>query len=381
MLRDLALSHAVDRNEAMNGFRALINSMILNEGTSKVLQDDLTISQIGDLVAGLVKSPDPQVEFLVCRLLFLMTIDPEQCEKVVTQSSLAENLLALVDAKILELQDEDFQIDGNEIFGDVLSENLKLMYNITALVHDALDEKYLQNVSKTSLKLLELLKKPSFRKSLFHVINLLLNIPLEEMELKHLFVIIDAFDSSLKVPDDVTKNPITNSDNILPILALIHKITIIGNDSLFGFLQSKLLPDDEQRSKPIGEGNSLSARLIRCTNSYLTPQISELGGSILYALSDNKAATFVANIGLGYASGFLINHKIPIPPSSKITELDTNINPITGQFNKKQETPLDDMTDEDKEREAERLFVLFERLKQNGIINVENPAYQAAKMP
>lgn len=31
------------------------------------------------------------------------------------------------------------------------------------------------------------------------------------------------------------------------------------------------------------------------------------------------------------------------------------------------------MTEEEKEREAERLFVLFERLKQTGVVDVKNP--------
>ncbi|KAL1839804.1 hypothetical protein VTK73DRAFT_3914 [Phialemonium thermophilum] len=35
------------------------------------------------------------------------------------------------------------------------------------------------------------------------------------------------------------------------------------------------------------------------------------------------------------------------------------------------------MTDEEKEREAERLFVLFERLKKTGVVDVQNPVEQA----
>jgi hypothetical protein len=35
------------------------------------------------------------------------------------------------------------------------------------------------------------------------------------------------------------------------------------------------------------------------------------------------------------------------------------------------------MTQEEKEREAERLFVLFERLKATGVMDVVNPVEQA----
>ncbi len=37
------------------------------------------------------------------------------------------------------------------------------------------------------------------------------------------------------------------------------------------------------------------------------------------------------------------------------------------------------MTDEEKEREAEKLFVLFERLKATGVVNAINPVEQAAR--
>ncbi len=46
------------------------------------------------------------------------------------------------------------------------------------------------------------------------------------------------------------------------------------------------------------------------------------------------------------------------------------------------EEPEDDgpeMTEEEKEREAERLFVLFERLKKTGVVDVVNPVEQAMR--
>lgn len=37
------------------------------------------------------------------------------------------------------------------------------------------------------------------------------------------------------------------------------------------------------------------------------------------------------------------------------------------------------MTDEEKEREAERLFVLFDRLEKNGVLKVRNPIRDAVE--
>ena len=51
------------------------------------------------------------------------------------------------------------------------------------------------------------------------------------------------------------------------------------------------------------------------------------------------------------------------------------INPITGTFQQEREDPADEMTQEEKEREAEKLFVLFERLEKAG--GMENPIKKA----
>ena len=68
------------------------------------------------------------------------------------------------------------------------------------------------------------------------------------------------------------------------------------------------------------------------------------------------------------------------PPKDSNSGND-NITPITGQYRSAEDTgpSLADMTDEEKEREAEKLFVLFERLKKTGIVDVENPIAKAMR--
>lgn len=54
------------------------------------------------------------------------------------------------------------------------------------------------------------------------------------------------------------------------------------------------------------------------------------------------------------------------------------INPITGIA--QQPVTMSDMTDEEKEREAEKLFVLFDRLEKSGAIQPDqNPIRKAAE--
>ncbi len=55
--------------------------------------------------------------------------------------------------------------------------------------------------------------------------------------------------------------------------------------------------------------------------------------------------------------------------SNSMKKSGDHLNPITGQIEPEvEESPFKNMTDEEKEREAERLFVLFEKLNSSGII-------------
>lgn len=83
-------------------------------------------------------------------------------------------------------------------------------------------------------------------------------------------------------------------------------------------------------------------------------------------------------IGYGNAAGYLFNRgMLPAPPqgpSSGAGPSDSSINPITGMV-QRELPPGPEMTDEEKEREAEKLFVLFERLEKAG--GMENPLRKA----
>ena len=146
--------------------------------------------------------------------------------------------------------------------------------------------------------------------------------------------------------------------------------------------------------------------MLHNSTNVTAPALRDAISHLLFDLSDKDASKFVQNVGYGFASGFLLRNNVPVPASLSATfdACDTNgaqkpVNPITGQFLDKEkfaETP--EMTEEEKEREAERLFVLFERyvrplwcsqsfgqcetngfarLKKTGVINVQNPVEKA----
>jgi hypothetical protein len=88
-----------------------------------------------------------------------------------------------------------------------------------------------------------------------------------------------------------------------------------------------------------------------------------------------------AQIGYGNAAGYLFNRGIlsaPPPKTGDASGADSafgaGINPITGA-KEREVDPGPEMTDEEKEREAEKLFVLFDRLEKTGM--VQNPIRKA----
>lgn len=87
---------------------------------------------------------------------------------------------------------------------------------------------------------------------------------------------------------------------------------------------------------------------------------------------------FVRYVGYANAAGYLFNRGIPSPlgnEAPKKENLDDNfpdnVDPMTGKFAEPKPDPWAGMTEKEKERESERLFVLFDRLNKAGIIKTE----------
>lgn len=107
------------------------------------------------------------------------------------------------------------------------------------------------------------------------------------------------------------------------------------------------------------------------------------------------------NVGFGIASGILASAGLSLPgtPAGASThaenvEIDGRaVDFVTGQFVDERERMSaqsggvgseggrdgEEMSEEEKLREAERLYVLFERMRATGVIKVENPVHVAAR--
>lgn len=186
----------------------------------------------------------------------------------------------------------------------------------------------------------------------------------------------------------ITAYPAADLDaTISPLLTLLRRIYELAPQDVQEAMQSLLLPSATDRNQPLGKTASLPSRLLNLSTSAQTPALRDSIAAFMFELSSKDPATYVANVGYGYASGFLLSKNIAMPESALKDAGEGSsgrgaggvpVNPITGQrLDKEEPVEMPEMTQEEKEREAERLFVLFERLKKTGVVDVKNPVEEA----
>ena len=157
-------------------------------------------------------------------------------------------------------------------------------------------------------------------------------------------------------------------ERITPLISLLYSIARDAPAKVMEHLQKALLPSDKDRTKVLGQGDSLPHRVVKLSTEATTMALKALLAQLLLRLSDGDPQRLIHNVGFGCAVGLLQVLGIPVPSSNTddSANADPRVNPITGQrVNTEAQTVLPEMTREEKEREAERLFVLFERLVLN----------------
>ncbi|PVF94021.1 hypothetical protein CPB86DRAFT_68771 [Serendipita vermifera] len=175
-------------------------------------------------------------------------------------------------------------------------------------------------------------------------------------------------------------------ESITPLAALL--VRLAEHPGARVELRNWILPENLDRSEPLeGRGDTLG-RILRIMSCVYYPRLKDALGEFMYTICDSDGSVLSAQIGYGNAAGYLFNKGIlsgpPPPPSSSgssggsgaASSIPDNVNPITGAINREVEDDGPEMTEEEKEREAEKLFVLFDRLEKSGMV-AENPVRKA----
>jgi len=168
-------------------------------------------------------------------------------------------------------------------------------------------------------------------------------------------------------------------DELAPPVAMFVTRLVSGDAGARARVAAIVVPADMDRSSALEKRDDFLGRCLRLMTSVYYPVLKDAIGEMLFTICGSDGQALSAAIGYGNAAGFLYNKGIMAPPPASAGGDD--VNPITGTRQTDTDPPLSEMTDEEKQREAERLFVLFDRLERMGM--AKNPireAYQSGKL-
>ncbi|KAI0020094.1 guanine nucleotide exchange factor [Xylariomycetidae sp. FL0641] len=369
-----------------HALRCLCNALLLNEAARQTFVDLKFEAQ----ACNKLKNDNRDDEFLVSRILFLTTYGTNtDLTELIDKHQLSVTIVKNLDRHAKRHSAGKPTTDPMEDMA--LTETLKLLFNITHFCKDRTSA-----FTKAVPPIVTILCRGTFQTQkpldapIGSMVNALLNLDLGAKEVH----------SSLYPPAE----PSMLADRLISILSqsrthysgeeldstvtavvgVIRAVHQYGPEDVRESIRGKLLPTEDDRNQVLGRSDSLPSWLLKNSTQLVTPGLREAISDLLFDMSDQDASKFVANVGYGFASGFLYNRKMEIPQNA--TEAFSNApggsnrptNPVTGQFLDSERQPAEPpMTEAEKEREAERLFVLFERLRANGVISAENPVRTA----
>lgn len=313
-------------------------------------------------------------EFLVGRVIFLTTYGTNvDLAKLIDDHSLAETVIMKL-ANHARLATTSVKEKLDPMQDMALAETLKLMFNVTHFCKEKIDA-----FTSAVLHIVTLLTKRQIPASqpldgpFSPLVNALVNLKLDSPESKAALYpsaisssvverLLHLLDLSLK-----TYNDENLEQTVTPLVSVLRVMHVSAPDAPKALIRRSLLPAPEDRTKVLGKGETMPSRLLRNSTNALTPQLRDTVLHFFFEMSDKDAHKFVDNVGYGFASGFLFQNNIPLPKNVADSTAGASggraVNPITGQFLDRENMPDEgpEMTQEEKEREAERLFVLFER--------------------
>lgn len=383
--------------------RILANAFLLDEPSRQTFVD----LGYAPRAAERLKVDDRDDEFVISRMLFLLTYNTRiNMDELVEQNQLDDSINQHIarHAKTFSTKSGRKKAEKDTMEDMSMVETVKLMFNITYYYPDLVTRFSPSIEPLVRIIVNHPLPSPPLQSPISYLLNALLNLDLASSEKKTAFgpearsSPLFPYSSPEQVADRLTsifnKAMVTMPENELdqaaaPLCTLIRRLYELAQPQMKEWMRWIMLPRERDRDRPLGQGDTMAARLLRLSCSPGLPTLRENISGLLFELSDKDASKFVKNIGYGFASGFLMSHNIDIPASaaeagSMSTEDDAEgavaYNPVTGQkisAEDKQHEKETEMTPEEKEREAEKLFVLFERLKATGVVDVKNPVQQA----
>lgn len=366
----------VSKQIQINALTIIANSLLL----SKTLRNVWTSDRLYAWVIHMYKS-DVQNRYLLGRMLFLLTFSslPIKQENITDTITLLENYL---DEVFEDIEDQMPRLAGIEF--------LKVMFNI---LHN-----YKREISQELGKKLVviLMKQPDmdvqrYICNIFTIVsvNIWFEPSLPQFLLDKASILIPKTDFC----DDTVLSP------FLTCLLGSVKYVCGSDDKNYIELKAKLKkmvsPTAEDRAVGVGKSKSLASMFVHLASKFELRNSNRIIQEVYWELFDHDQVELTSIMGFGYASSFAngdfegakprveeieeSNTSHSSPATNSKVDSTRKVDPVTGQWEDIQEAERlrlkeewDKLTDAEKEEESEKMFVLFEKLKVNGIFKIQN---------
>ncbi|XP_072230100.1 chaperone Ric-8A [Leuresthes tenuis] len=348
------------------------------------------------------------LQFYELRLMFLITaLRPELSTQLQQEGGLTILTTALESCLEVQWKDQyECVLDpaappiSLEAFQRI-TEILKILFNITYSTHrqepseeDAALYRHLVAILRLCL-LRKCLLADDTNELQGHTVNLLSALPLQcldvllmvplepdskqclgvNMDCVHMLMMF--MERRLDVGDKM-KAKLTPILNLLTESCRAHRETRI-------YIRKHILPPLRDVSHRPEEGSTVKNRLIRLM-THLDTDLKHCAADLIFVLCKENVGRFVKYTGYGNAAGLLATRGLlggqgPRNATSSAqyssdSDSDTEeyrqvkdrINPVTGRMEAEQPDPMEGMTEEEKEEEAKRLIMLFNKLSRDNII-------------
>ncbi|XP_039991084.1 synembryn-A isoform X2 [Xiphias gladius] len=173
-------------------------------------------------------------------------------------------------------------------------------------------------------------------------------------------------------------------EKLTPILNLLTESCRAHRETRC-YIRKHILPPLTDVSHRPEEGSTVKSRLIRLM-THLDTDVKHCAADLIFVLCKENVRRFVKYTGYGNAAGLLATRGLLGGHGSRTSSSDAQyssdsdsdteeyrqvkdrINPVTGRVEAEQSDPMEGMTEEEKEEEAKRLIMLFNKLSRENII-------------
>uniref|UniRef100_A0A668RTR5 Synembryn n=1 Tax=Oreochromis aureus TaxID=47969 RepID=A0A668RTR5_OREAU len=385
-----------------------------NEDEAEAEAEAETNDQNDELMCGLIERVSSSVswsnpssaQFYELRFMFLMTaLRPELSTQLKQEGGVSILTAALESCLEVQWKDQyecvlDPQAQPISLeTSQRVTEILKILFNITHSTHkqdpsedDAALYRHLVAILRLCLMRKCLLSEDTDELQ-GHTVNLLsalplqcldvlLTVPLEPDSEQCEGVNMDCVHTLLMFMERRLEAGDKIKEKLTPILNLLTESCRAHRETRH-YIRKYILPPLRDVSQRPEEGTTVKSRLIRLM-THLDTDLKHCAADLIFVLCKENVRRFVKYTGYGNAAGLLATRgllggqgpRTSDTQYSSDSDSDTEeyrqvrdrINPVTGRVEAVQPDPMEGMTEEEKEEEAKRLIMLFNKLSRDNII-------------